>query len=814
MIHGRSPPGVMLLRTVLCWILVTSLPTVADESSTTLRVDPPTIVLETPEASAQILVFLDEEGRPGSDATRLAVYSTSVPDVVDISSTGRVTPLRDGITDIRVSMGAQIAVTQVEVSGMTAGPPVSFRRDVIPILSKSGCNSGGCHGKAEGQNGFKLSVFGHDVTADYEAIVRDGRGRRVFPAAPDESLLLQKASATVPHGGGQKIDRSSRWYRRILRWISEGMPYDESSDNGVVGLNVAPAEVTLAPYGTQQLRVTARDADGRERCVTAEAEFQSNQEVIVAVDRDGLIAATEVPGEAAVLVRYAGHVAVCRVTRPRNAVEFRRPAERNFIDGHVWNKLEKLRIAPSGATDDASFLRRVFLDTIGTLPTAQESRRFLSDSGADKRARLIAELLHRDEYSDYWAQRWSDLLQVDKDTITPQGAVAMTRWVRSQIESNAGYDHFVHAILTSQGSTYSNSPAAFFQVQDDPEKLARSVSQLFLGVRIECAQCHHHPFERWDQHDYLALAGFFTGVQRKTDPRGSLKITGGTGAPLNHPRTGEPVPVAALGAAAASLPDGEDSRRVLADWITHPDNPYFARTMANRLWAHYCGRGLVEPVDDLRATNPASNEPLLTALADYLVEVQYDIRRFTQTLLESEAYQLSAQPNESNLLDEQNASHAAWKPLPAEVLLDAISQATGVPEEFNGWPTGYRAIQIWDNKLPSHFLEVFGRPSRQSVCACERGTEPSIAQALHLMNSATTMDRVRNPHGRAALLANSGLTPEAIVDELYLTCLSRFPQDAERSLMLQAFVETADRRQAAEDILWTLLNTREFVFNH
>jgi hypothetical protein len=459
------------------------------------------------------------------------------------------------------------------------------------------------------------------------------------------------------------------------------------------------------------------------------------------------------------------------------------------------------------------FLRRVFLDTIGTLPTSSEVRSFLTDNDPDKRRKLIDALLERPEYADYWAQRWADLLQADKDIITPQGTVAMTRWIHQQITANTPWDRLVYEVLTAQGSTVGNSPAGFFQVQADPEKSARAVSQLFLGVRIECAQCHHHPFERWDQKDYFALAGFFTGVDRKSLPGGALKIVDKPGEDLKHPRTSEPVPTAGLGAAPAMFPDPKDRRRVLAQWLTAKENSLFVRSIVNRLVGHYWGRGLVEPVDDLRATNPASNEPLMQALADHLIEVSFDLKAFTRTLLNSRVYQLDSTVTDSNRLDDQNYSRAAIKPMPAEVLLDAMSQATGIPERFNGWPEGYRAIQVWDNKLPSLFLETFGRPVRQSVCACERGVEPSMAQALHLMNSETTTVKIEDRRGRAASLAASDLPPSAIIEELYLASVSRFPTAQEQELMQRSLTETDDRRKAVEDVLWTLLNTREFVFN-
>ncbi len=786
---------------------------IADEPPE-FRVRPEQIELNSPESTNQLLVFEVTADGMERDVTREVHYSVRSPEVADVSHTGRITPLRDGDTELLVRAADQEFSVPLSVRGMINAAPVSFRHDVIPILSKAGCNSGGCHGKAAGQNGFKLSVFGYDAVADFEAIVRDSHGRRIFPAAPGNSLLLAKSTGKVPHGGGVKIEPDSRWHRVLLRWINEGMRLDEETANPIQEISVEPHEVTLTANGSQQLRVVAKDQAGRSRGVTAESDFQSNNDVIAGVNRDGLIEANDVPGEAAILVRYMGHVAVCRVNRPRSEGSFARPPENNFVDRLIWDKLERLKVAPSDLADDATFLRRVFLDTIGTLPTAGEARMFLADNSPDKRSQLITALLNRPQHADYCAQQWMDLLQVDKDIVTPQGAMAMSRWISGQFRNNAPFDQFARAVLTAEGSTISESPAAFFQVQSDPEKAARAVSQLFLGVRIECAQCHHHPFEKWDRQDYYAWAGFFTGIDRKPGLAGSQKIVNKLGEELKHPLTGLAVPVAALGAEPAALSAGSSRRQVMADWLTSPDNPYFTRTIVNRLVAHYFGRGLVEPVDDLRATNPASNEPLMQALAHHMAELKFDQKAFAATLLNSRAYQLSSVPNESNELDEQNYSHAAWRPVPAEVLLDAISQVTEVPELFNGWPLGYRAIQIWDNKLPSHFLEVFGRPTRQTVCSCERGTEPSIAQALHLMNSETTIGKIEHRNSIATRLAAASLTDEEIVDELYMTALSRFPTGAERQLMLPVFTTAGVRRQAVEDILWTLLNTKEFVFNH
>jgi hypothetical protein len=782
-----------------------------------LHATPSSIRFSTPEASEQLLVALVSFDGKRNDRTRAVTYTTTSDGIVAVDARGRVVPLAVGKTSIIARDGDLATSIDVEVNDLTNPAPISYQRDVIPILSKAGCNSGGCHGKAEGQNGFKLSVFGFDVLADHQALVLEGRGRRTMPTAPEQSLLLRKGTGELPHGGGRKFSEDSRWYRQLRRWISEGAqlnPLPDDDADRILDVRVEPARVTLPPFGEQQVRVTVLDAAGKWRCVTAEAEYQSNQDVVAEVDHDGGIRATDVPGEAAILVRYLGHVAVCRVTRPQQQlVDSLALPKRNFIDDHVGAKLVELAIQPSELTSDAEFLRRVYLDIIGTLPTPEEARHFLLDTSVDKRSRLSAELLERPEHADYWAQRWADLLQLDVDTVSPPAVVAMVRWLRGQIAKNTPYDQFVRSILTAQGSTFRESATPFFQVQADPEQLARSVSQLFLGVRIECAQCHHHPFERWDQKDYFALAGFFTGVQRLPSPQGGRKIVSRGGTPLVHPRTGEPIPPAGLGAPAVELDEADDYRQALVEWMTDRDNHWFPRTIVNRLWAHYMGRGLVEPVDDLRVTNPASNEPLMDALVEHLLELDYDLKAFTRTLLDSRTYQLSSRSNTSNRLDEQSHSHASWKSVPAEVLLDAISQATGIDESFTGWPAGYRAIQVWDNKLPSHFLDVFGRPSRQTVCACERGTEPSIAQALHLMNSSTTLRKIQDPQGRAAQLAASSLTWDDIVAELYLATLSRFPTDDERSLMVRMFQESGDRREAAEDVLWTLLNTKEFIFN-
>ena len=778
-----------------------------------LRVTPASIRIDRPEDSLQLLVT-DVQGTVSSDLTRSVQYEVKPPVIVRVDADGLIHPLAEGTTQLVVRSGSTEATVSVTVVGLTQPTPVSFQHEVQPILTKARCNSGGCHGKAEGQNGFKLSLLGFDNGFDHDALTKEGKGRRLSVTAPETSLLIRKATAEVPHGGGRKIEPASPQYKRVLRWIAAGAQPGVENERRVIAVEVEPAELVMTPGGTQQLRVWAIDDQGQRRCATVESDFISNAPHIADSNPRGLLQASEIPGEAAVLVRYLGHVAVCRVTMPRPGSIVNRPAESNFIDHHVWNKLTRLGIPPSELIDDGTFLRRVSLDVIGTLPTADEARRFLADPAPDKRARLVDALLERPEYAEYWAMKWSDLLKADKLKITPQGTVGMTRWLRRQFTANRPYDEMAREILTAQGPVQSEGPAAFFKTLDAPEVTSRAVSQLFLGVRIECAQCHHHPSERWSQDDYAGLAGFFSGITVKKLPDGTDAVIARGGADQKHPRTGELVPARALGAAPADFATVIDRRQILATWMTAPDNPFFARAIANRMWAHYFGRGLVEPIDDMRATNPATNEPLLDALEAHLKQQKYDLKAFTRTLLLSRVYQLGSAVD-ANRDDRQHFSHARPKAVPAEVLLDAISQTTGVPEKFNGWPDGVRSIQVWDNRMPSYFFRIFGRPVRATVCECERSNEPSISQALHLLNSPEVNAKISHRQGIARRLADSTLTDDQIIDELYLGTLTRFPTEEERQLMKSAFEAAAgQRRLAVEDILWSVLNTKEFLYNH
>jgi hypothetical protein len=819
-----------LLLLSTCWAVLFRAEALAEKASPstpgsgTLEVSPSIVVLDDPEAAQQLLV---RSSKSAADLTHLSRYEVLDLKIVTVDAAGLVQPMAEGRTFVVVRHGGEEARVPVEVRGLRTPPPVSFDSQVVPILSRAGCNAGACHGKAEGKNGFKLSVFGFDAEADYQALALEARGRRVFLGSPENSLILRKAAGQVAHGGGKRMTTDSRHYRRLCRWITEGARRNEfiptngkernefRSTTPLQAIEVEPREQVLGFEGMQQLRVTAIQSDGKRHCVTLDAQYESNAAAIARVDARGRVQAGSVPGQAAILVRHLGHVTICRVTIPRPGVRFVRPAESNFIDRLAWDNLARLGILPADLADDATFLRRVYLDTLGTLPTVTEARSFLADKRSDKRSLLIDGLLRRPEYADYWAMHWADLLRVDRDAITAAGAVAVTRWLRRHFAENRPYDEMVRDILTARGKTTDEGPAAIYKALTTPEEMSRSFSQLFLGVRIQCAQCHHHPSERWGQEDYFALAGFFTGIGRKALSNGTDALFAQKGIDLNHPRTHKPVPARALGAAVPDFNSTADRRTVLANWLIAADNPFFARAIANRLWAHYFGRGLVEPLDDIRATNPASNEPLLEALTKHMREVKFDLKKFTRTLLTSRLYQLDGKPSRADAEDGQNFSHALPRAIPAEVLLDAICQATGAPEKFNGWPEGYRAIQVWDNRMPSYFFRIFGRPVRASVCECERSNEPSIAQALHLMNSEEIMGKVRARQGAARQLAHTGKAPREIIDELYLGTLSRYPTEKERATMLKVFDEAKDDRQGTvEDILWALLNTRGFVYNH
>ncbi|GAB4162735.1 MAG: DUF1549 domain-containing protein [Planctomycetaceae bacterium] len=761
------------------------------------------------------------DGRTGKnriqDLTRRAMYRSSNPQVASVSSRGVVQAEGEGTTTIEISFAGHRAKVHVTVKDTNTSKPLHFENDIIPILTKFSCNAGVCHGKAEGQNGFKLSVFGYDPVADRKSLLSDSRGRRVFPAIPEQSLLLRKASGTVPHGGGVRIRRGSREYRTLHNWIASGMPLGEATAPRIVKVRVEPKERSLVPEGQQQLRAIAVYSNGNTQDVTEHAKFFSNNEGLATVNDEGLVTAGSVPGDAAIMVNYMGQVDVFQalIPRPGSPSKLPFPPIRNRIDTLVDRKLKKLKLAPSPICDDATFLRRVHLDLIGTLPTSEEARQFLADKSTGKRARLVETLMKRPEFADYWAMKWSDLLRVDRQALGHKGAYVFYNWIRESISKNKPYDQFVRELITAEGHLRDAPAGYFYKVVKKPGDVASTLSQVLLGVRIECAQCHHHPFDRWTQADYYGMTAYFTQVGFKSTSQGEM-LTALRKTTTKHPRTGEVIYAHPLGSDnPTESPDG-DRRRLLASWLTSPENPWLSQNFVNRVWAHLMGHGLIEPVDDVRSTNPPSNPELLDHLAKQFIKNKFDFRQLIRDITSSRTYQLSSQTNPTNISDEQNYSRALFKRLDAEVLLDAVCGTTGVPEKFRGIPAGYRAIQVWDSHVSHEFLKLFGRPTRATACECERVSAPSVAQVLHVLNSPKLHGKLSHEGGRiAALIRKYPQDDRKVIDELYLTFYSRYPSKTERSAMLTFMKRNADRRRAAaEDIAWSMMNTVEFLFNH
>lgn len=730
----------------------------------------------------------------------------------------------------RLALATVVALALVDASSAAERLPSSetparltFELDVMPVLTAAGCNAGACHGKARGQNGFQLSLLGFDPDFDYAAIALEARGRRVFPASPEKSLLLAKATMAVSHGGGRRLDPDGPQYETIRRWITLGMPRRTPADPTLTGIALDPPERLLEAAQEQPLTVTAKYSDGSTRDVTGVTAFQSNEPAVVSVDDAGLVRAGQLAGEATIMARYMNNIATWNTAIPLSgsvdaAVYAALPRD-NPIDDHVWQKLEQLRITPSAVCDDATFLRRAHLDIIGRLPTTDEVRAFLADASLDKRARAVDALLERPEYVDHWANKWVDLLRPNPYRVGIKATLSLDNWIRDAFRRNMPYDQMVHGIITAQGSTWRNGAVTIFRDRREPDEIVTMMSQLFLGVRLDCAKCHHHPFEVWGQDDFYGLAAYFSRLGRKGTGL-SPPISGGEeivftapSGTVTHPLTGAVVPPKPLfGKTREAAPD-EDPRQILFEWMVADEQGYFTQVAANRIWAHLMGRGIVDPVDDLRATNPPSNAPLLKALAKVLRDSNFDQKQLIRAIVNSRVYQLDSLPGERNASDTRNYSRYYRQRMRAETLLDAVCDVTGMPESFSGVPAGSRSVEIWTNRVDSLFLDAFGRPDANQDPPCERQADSTVVQTLHLMNAPRIHEKVTSDNGRAARLAASDLRPEQIVDELYLAVYARMPSDEERAATLPLFGDNSEsRRRATEDLMWALLNTPEFLF--
>lgn len=763
------------------------------------------------------------------DVTGEAKFSAERSAPFEVTGAGTIRATRSGEGKLLVKFKNRALEIPVRVTGFeatNAPVPVSFLRDVLPALSRAGCNAGPCHAKPEGQAGFKLSVFSYEPKADYHEIIRESRGRRIFPSAPEESLLLKKATTTVPHEGGLRFEKDSETYQLLVRWMREGMNYSVTNEPALLRIEVFPKNRRYKKSGMQRLLVQAHYSDGSVRDVTRLAAFESNDKEIAKVDERGVMTLGKLAGQGVIVARYMGFVADSQVLVPAERqlteTDFAALPKNNFIDEKAYENFRRLGLLPSATCTDAEFLRRAKLDAIGLMPTPEEVRAFLDDKSPDKRRRFIAQVLDDPAYADYWANKWADLLRPNPDRVGVKSVFVLDQWLRESFRQNKPYDQFVREILLAEGSNHRDGPAVIYRDRREPPELTTMFTQLFLGTRFECAKCHHHPNEKWSQEDFYQFAAYFGPVRQRGDGL-SPPISGGretfyfspSGKSVKHPVTGEAMTPRPPEGTAPPVTDDADPRRSLADWLTTPENPFFARAAVNRVWAVFFGRGLVEPVDDFRISNPCVNPPLLDALAADFAAHGYDYKHLMRTIMESRLYQLSSTPNDSNLADTRNFSRAYRRRLPAEVLMDAINDLTGVPDTFSALPAGSRATQAWTYKIDSQLMDAFSRPNPSSDPPCERDQQMSVVQSLHLMNSKALQAKLGNKNGRASQLAASSKSPEEIVTELYLATLSRFPTAEELKTATAPFhAEKASRQAATEDVFWALLNSAEFVFNH
>ncbi len=808
----------------------------AAETGDQIEILPASVRLTGAEARHQLLVQAVEDGEYRAQVRQEIEWRSSNPAVVEVDN-GKLRPIADGTANIVAGVGPRKATARVEVTGMDQPHAWSFRHHVQAVIAKMGCNSGACHGALAGKGGLKLSLRGYDTLRDHHTITRQARGRRVELLDPGRSLILAKPTGAIPHKGGVRFEVGSLEYRVLSEWIAGGAAPPTPKDAVLERLSLFPPRAALQPGDQQRIVVQAYYSDGHVEDVTRWAKFNSADEAVATVDSSGLVDVVGY-GEGAVTAWFASKIAIARVTVPYDndvpSEVFEAAPRRNFIDELVLAQLQRLHIPPSPVASDAEFLRRAFVDTIGTLPTADEARSFLKDRTRGKRDRLIEQLLSRPEFVDYWTYKWSDVLLVTGERLRPDSVKAYYQWIRGHVEQNTPWDEFVRRIVTAQGSSHANGATNFYALHQDPESMSENVAQAFLGLSIGCAKCHNHPLEKWTNQQYYAMANLFSRVRAKGwggDPRsgdGLRTLFVVDKGELVQPLTGKPQPPTPLDGVPLPFDSTKDRRLHLADWLTSPDNQYFSRSITNRIWANFFGVGLVEQVDDMRASNPASNEELLAAAASYVVEQGFDLKSLMRVILQSEAYQRSSRPLQENAAERRFYSRYYPRRMMAEVLLDAISQVTGVPSVFDEvaypgadfqktdfYPKGTRALQLYDSAVNSYFLTAFGRNERAITCECERSDEPSMVQVLHISNGDTINQKLQTADNAVdRLLANSPRT-YALIETIYLASLSRYPTDREMAQLLDILNDTqADRRIVVEDLFWSILSSREFLFNH
>ncbi len=782
------------------------------------------------DARQIVLTGVLQDGR-AQDLTGDVSYEVADNKILRVTSSGRVMPLANGSTTITARFGAKSATVTVKTQSMDDAIPISFANHIVPIFTKLGCNGGGCHGKSGGQNGFALSLLGFVPEFDYNTLVKENRGRRILTTSPESSLLLMKAAGTMAHAGGKRMEVGSDEYKLIRRWIASGANYSDGKDLEVKKITVHPEQRIIQRNNRQQFTVHAHYSDGSIVDVTQRAQYESNDPDIAVVDITGLVRTLDMSGEAAIMARYQASVATFRATVPLGekipAYAFE---QKTIVDRFTHKKWQELGIVASDICSDEVFIRRVYHDVTGTLPTPKQVKEFLDDKDQSKRDKLVDRLLDTPEYSYLFANRWADVLRVKRGNNQNQnrafGTFAFHSWIRESIAADKPYDQFAREILAAIGDEAKAPPTVWYRDLVTPDKFVDDACQLFLGVRVACAQCHHHPYEKWSQDDYWGMAAFFGQIGRKQAPNLGVQVNNpqqarqiifnkGTGTVTNT-RTGKIAIMKALDADPVKLSIGEDPRHRLVDWMVDAKNPFFARAVANRYWAHFFGKGLVDPVDDMRVTNPPSNPELLDALADELVKNKYSLKHLVKVMLKSRTYQLSAMPNEFNKMDKKSFARYYPRRMQAEVLYDAVSQVTQSPATFPGLPADKyapnRAIMLPDEAFPSYFLDVFGRPLRISACECERVSEANLAQVLHLLNSQEIQGKLTRAGGRASELAKDPRPDAEKVAELFVWAFARQPSQAQIDIALANIERNAKSKQLAyENIIWALINTKEFI---
>ena len=789
----------------------------ASKKLVSLQIHPKQISLSTKEDFNSFVVVAKYADDVTRDVTKESTFSLSDENIVQLEN-HTLSPLKDGKATLKASFYNLNTELSIQVNNAQAERPVSFNLDVMPVFLKAGCNTGSCHGSARGQDRFMLSLFGYDAKGDHHRITREQGTRRINLAIPEESMLVEKAIAAVPHTGGKLFEKNSDHWHTLVNWLKRGAPEDPKDIAKPTDLELLPKSLLLEGKGAkQQMVVIAHYSDGTTRDVTSLSVFQSNNDVSANVDKNGIVTA-EKRGEAFITARFDVFTKGTQAIIIPEDLKYKKPSlsTNNYIDELVHDKLHKLRIYPSELCSDEVFLRRVYLDVAGAVPDAETTAKFLKDSNANKRELVIDQLLDRKEFTDMWVMKFAELLQIrtdDNNGVSYKSTLLYFNWIKDRIASNMPMDQIVRELLTAKGGTFVSPATNYYQIERDNLKITENVAQVFMGMRIQCAQCHDHPFDQWTQDDYYSFASFFSQVGRKrgADPRESIIYNRNSGE-INHPIHKKPMPPKFLGGETPEIKKGTDRRKVLADWLASPDNPFFARNLANIVWSHFFGQGIIEPVDDVRISNPPSNPELLDKLASQFTEYNYDFKKLVRDVCNSRAYQLSTRTNPSNEDDLRNFARAQLRRMRAEVLLDVISQVTQTKNKFQGLPLGARALQIADGRFSNYFLTTFGRATRETVCSCEVVMEPNMSQALHLLNGDVTNSRI-NQGKVVQTMLKDGKSAASIIDDLYLRCYSRLPRENEKANLL-ASIDSENPTESLTDIFWALLNSKEFIFNH